>query len=199
MSRRDAKILDLEAEMASEKRYSDRLRQERKDSTPLSMGTASVIAAIEICHIHPQLSPSLSVRQSEVSIVIDSAVIHTSSFISIAVIIVIPSPQDLRAKMESWQHAAESIEEERQSFKDKETAFTMKINDLEAELRDARRKSKADRWAAKVSTTWEIQKLIEKQMLSQKNVYKDTLRFCPGQRGVEGVMLFGEIWDVGWL
>ena len=101
--------------------------------------------------------------------------------------------------MESWQHAAESIEEERQSFKDKETAFTMKINDLEAELRDARRKSKADRWAAKVSTTWEIQKLIEKQMLSQKNVYKDTLRFCPGQRGVEGVMLFGEIWDVGWL
>ena len=101
--------------------------------------------------------------------------------------------------MESWQLAAESIEEERQSFKDKETAFTMKINDLEAELRDARRKSKADRWAAKVSTTWEIQKLIEKQMLSQKNVYKDTLRFCPGQRGVEGVMLFGEIWDVGWL
>ena len=103
--------------------------------------------------------------------------------------------------MESWQLAAESIEEERQSFKDKETAFTMKINDLEAELRDARRKSKADRWAAKVSTTWEIQKLIEKQMLSQKNVYKDTIRFCPGQRGVEGVMLFGEfeIWDVGWL
>ena len=101
--------------------------------------------------------------------------------------------------MESWQLAAESIEEERQSFKDKETAFTMKINDLEAELRDARRKSKADRWAAKVSTTWEIQKQIEKQMLSQKNVYKDTIRFCPGQRGVEGVMLFGEIWDVGWL
>ena len=123
------------------------------------------------------------------------------SIISITVINVIPSPQDLRAKMESWQHAAESIEEERQSFKDKETAFTMKINDLEAELRDARRKSKADRWAAKVSTTWEIQKLIEKQMLSQKNVYKDTLRFCPGQRGVEGVMLCGEfeIWDVGWL
>ena len=176
LSRRDAKILDLEAEIAAEKRYSDRLRQERKDSPPLSMGTASVTTAIEICHIHPQLSPSLSVRQSEVSIVIDSAVIHTSAFISIALIIVIPSPQDLRAKIESWQHAAESIEKERQTFKDKETVFAMQINDLKAELRDARHKSKA----VKVSTTWEIQKLIEKQMLSQKKVYKDTIRLCPG-------------------
>ena len=79
LSRRDAKILDLEAEIAAEKRYSDRLRQERKDSPPLSMGTASVTTAIEICHIHPKLSPSLSIRQSEVSIVIDSAVIHTSA------------------------------------------------------------------------------------------------------------------------
>ena len=83
--------------------------------------------------------------------------------------------------MESWQHAAESIEEERQSFKDKEAAFTMKTNELEAQLRDARRKSKADRWAVHVSTTWEIQKRIEKQMLSQKEAYKDTIRcFCPG-------------------
>ena len=79
LSRRDAKILDLEAEIAAEKRYSDRLRQERKDSPPLSMGTASVTAAIEICHIHFKLSPSLSIRRSEVSIVIDSAVIHTSA------------------------------------------------------------------------------------------------------------------------
>ena len=79
LSRRSAKIQDLEAEIATEKRYSDRLRQERKDSRPLSMGTASVTTAIEICHIHPELSPSLSIRQSEVSIVIDSAVIHTSA------------------------------------------------------------------------------------------------------------------------
>ena len=79
LSRRDAKILDLEASIAAEKRYSDRLRQERKDSPPLSMGTASVTAAIEICHIHLKLSPSLSIRRSEVSIVIDSAVIHTSA------------------------------------------------------------------------------------------------------------------------
>ena len=115
--------------------------------------------------------------------------------ISIAVIIVTPSPQDLRDKMESLQHAAESIEEERQSFKAKETAFTIQINDQKAELRDARRKSKA----VQVSTTWEIQKLVEKQMMAQKKKYKDTIRFCPGQRGVEGVMFFGEIWDVGWL
>ena len=60
LSRRSAKIQDLEAEIATEKRYSDRLRQERKDSPTFSMGTASVTTAIEICHIHPKLSPSLS-------------------------------------------------------------------------------------------------------------------------------------------
>ena len=79
LSRRDAKILDLEAEIAAEKRYSDRLRQERKDSPTFSMGTASVTTAIEICRIYPQLSPSLSIRQSKISIVIDIAVISTSA------------------------------------------------------------------------------------------------------------------------
>ena len=84
--------------------------------------------------------------------------------------------------MESWQLAAESIEEERQSFKDKEAAFTMQINDLKAELRDARRKSKA----AQVSTTWEIQKLIEKQMLSQKKCLQGYHSLLPGAEGGGG-------------
>ena len=75
--------------------------------------------------------------------------------------------------MESWQHAAESIEVERQTFMDTEAAFTMKINDRPC--------SCAERCAVHVNTTWEIQKRIEKQMLSQKEAYKDTIRcLCPG-------------------
>ena len=67
--------------------------------------------------------------------------------------------------------------------KDKETAFTMKINDLGAELLDARSKSKAERLAAQVSMTWEIQKLTRSRCCHRKMFTRIPFAFARGRGG----------------